>query len=121
MTKQTLPLVIAIMAKMAIMAIFGDTHQQGPTGYPLKEHLKMAQLCQPQPFFPKKYLEQMCKLKMDQQKRLIYETIYHSKRLNTEIKLFQYFLQERGIFHDTLPREYTEQLERRLVRESSSC
>ena len=34
--------------------------------------------------------------------------VYHSKRWNTDIQLFQYYLQARGIFHNTLPREYTD-------------
>ena len=51
---------------------------------------------------------QGCQLLKIQDKNETCATVYHSKRWNTEIHLLQYNLQARGIFHSTLPREYTD-------------
>ena len=44
------------------------------------------------------------------------DTVYRYKRWNTEILLFQYYLQARGVSHSTLPMEYTDLFSIRLTR-----
>ena len=43
------------------------------------------------------------------------DTVYHYKRWNTEIELFQYYLQARNIFHTTLPRQCKDYFSIRLM------